>query len=127
MQTVESLCHIVAQFMVMIGVAIIVVGALKTFFQYAKLECSRISHPIKSFRLDRLRSHFGAYLLMGLEFSVGADIVSTMIEPTYKGLIILGGLIVIRTFIAYFIERERKGIREEIKEEVQTATPGATS
>ena len=117
MHKVESLCHIIAESMVVIGVAIIVIGALKTLFQYLKLEKTKCDHAQKSFKLDQLRSHFGAYLLMGLEFSVGADIVLTMLEPSYEGLIILAGLILIRTFIAYFLERERNDIRKEIQEE----------
>lgn len=111
------ICHVLAEAMVIIGVSIIILGALKTLLLCFKSEFSRQNHHGKSIQLDILRSHFGAYLLMGLEFSVGADIILTMLEPSKDGLLILGGLVVIRTFIAFFLERERRDIRQEIKEE----------
>ncbi len=99
------------------GVLVIAVGALKTLLYSIHAECSKARHTRKASHLDRLRVHFGAYLLLGLEFSVGADIVLTMLLPSYEGLVILGGLILIRTFIAFFIGRERKGLNGESKPE----------
>jgi len=117
MHRLEGICHLVAQSMVVIGVVIITIGVLKAILEYLKIELSRDSFHEKSLVVDAARSDLGAYLLMGLEFSVAADIILTMLEPDYQGLIILGGLIVIRTTIAYFLGKEREDIRRELKDE----------
>ena len=107
--------------MVIIGVLIIVIGVIKAAVLYLRLEFSSGGFQEKSLNLDELRSHLGAYLLMGLEFSVAADIILTMLEPDYHSLIVLGGLIVIRTVIAWFLGKEREEIRKELNEEKSKA------
>ena len=54
-----------------------------------------------------------AYLLLGLEFSVAADIIETFLAPSNEALIQLGVLILIRTVIGYFVGRERAEYRRE--------------
>jgi len=49
---------------------------------------------------------FGAWLLLGLEFELGADIIRTAIAPTWQQLGQLGVIAVIRTFLNYFLERD---------------------
>jgi uncharacterized membrane protein len=41
-----------------------------------------------------------------LEFLIAADIIHTIVEPTLKELAILGGIVVIRTIISFFLGRE---------------------
>lgn len=66
-------------------------------------------HP-GSDAFELYRSNLGRAILLGLEFLVAADIISTVaIEPTVQSLIILGGLILIRTFLSFSIEVEIEG------------------
>lgn len=50
--------------------------------------------------------NFGVWLLLGLEFELGADIVRTAISPTWHDLGQLGTIAVIRTFLNYFLEKD---------------------
>jgi uncharacterized membrane protein len=59
----------------------------------------------------------GQYLALGLEFLLGKDILESIINPTWEGLGMLGSIVVIRTVITFFLERELKEIREEMKDE----------
>jgi uncharacterized membrane protein len=43
---------------------------------------------------------------LGLEFLIAADIIRTIIRPTLEELAILGGIVVIRTVISYFLGKE---------------------
>ncbi|MBB4039437.1 putative membrane protein [Microvirga flocculans] len=56
------------------------------------------------------RSNLGRAILLGLEFLVAADIINTVaIEPTLQSLFILGGIILIRTFLSFSLEVEIEG------------------
>jgi uncharacterized membrane protein len=49
---------------------------------------------------------FGVWLLLSLEFQVGADIIRTAISPTWTQIGQLGAIAVIRTFLNYFLEAD---------------------
>lgn len=47
-------------------------------------------------------SSLGHSILLGLDLSVAADIINTVaIEPTIHSLTVLGGIVLIRTFLSY--------------------------
>lgn len=56
--------------------------------------------------------HFGMWLLLGLEFELGADVVKTAIAPTWSDIGQLGAVAVIRVFLNYFLTKdmERYGL-----------------
>lgn len=56
------------------------------------------------------RSSLGRSILLGLEFLVAADIINTVaIEPTIRSLIVLAGIVAIRTFLSFSLEVEIDG------------------
>jgi uncharacterized membrane protein len=56
------------------------------------------------------RRHLGHGILLGLEFLVAADIIrSVAIEPTLNGLMVLAGIVLIRTFLSLTLEVEISG------------------
>jgi len=90
-----------------VAVAIILWGAIFSLFEIVKNELSRVSAAIKrTASLHQIRHVLGSYLLLGLEFLIAADIIRTIVRPTLEELAILGGIVVIRTVISYFLGRE---------------------
>lgn len=53
------------------------------------------------------------HLLFGLEVLIAADIIGTILEPNHQSLLILGGMVLIRTVIAYFLEKELQAMNNE--------------
>jgi uncharacterized membrane protein len=51
-------------------------------------------------------ARFGVWLLLSLEFELGADIIRTAISPTWSQIGQLGAIAVIRTFLNYFLEED---------------------
>jgi uncharacterized membrane protein len=49
---------------------------------------------------------FGMWLLLGLEFELAADIIGSVLSPTWQELGKLGAIAVIRTFLNYFLEKD---------------------
>jgi uncharacterized membrane protein len=64
---------------------------------------------------------FGVWLLLGLEFELAADIISSLVSPTWEDIGQLGAIAVIRTFLNYFLEKdldhadEKAGPREPVR------------
>jgi uncharacterized membrane protein len=59
---------------------------------------------------------FGTWLLLGLEFALAADIIATVVSPTWDDIGELGAIAIIRTFLNYFLERDlEKAERERIE------------
>lgn len=56
------------------------------------------------------RANLGRGILLGLEFLVGADIISTITAPlTLETVGLLGLVILIRTFLSFSLETEIEG------------------
>ena len=57
-----------------------------------------------------MRATFGRSVLLGLEVLVAADIIRTVaVEPTIDNLLVLGLLVLIRTFLSWSLEVEIDG------------------
>lgn len=89
-----------------IGVAIIVWGLVLTVYRLMKLEFSRFKHKSIYRERESVRHQFASYLLLALEFLIAADIILTVIHPTFEEIAILASIVVIRTVISYFLEKE---------------------
>ena len=61
----------------------------------------------------QLRADFGSYLLLGLEFLIASDILKTVVDPTLDELAILGGVVIVRTVLSVFLNKEIKELAEE--------------
>jgi uncharacterized membrane protein len=58
-----------------------------------------------------LRQVFGATLLLGLEILVAADLIRTVaVAPTLDNVLVLGMIVLIRTFLSFSLEIEIDGV-----------------
>ena len=58
-----------------------------------------------------LRETFGGVLLLTLEFLVAADLVRTVaVSPTLRNALVLGLIVVIRTFLSFSLQIEIDGV-----------------
>ncbi|MGO9952109.1 MAG: DUF1622 domain-containing protein [Dissulfurispiraceae bacterium] len=88
-----------------VGVLVMVVGAILAagrFFVSRHVEWSQ------SYRL--FRQDLGRAILLGLEFLIAADIIQTVIvAPTLGNVVILGLIVLIRTFLSMALQLEIEG------------------
>ena len=89
-----------------IGVAIIVWGVVLTVYRLLKLEFSRMKHKSIYRERESVRHLFATYLLLALEFLIAADIIATVIHPSFEEIAILASIVAIRTVVSYFLEKE---------------------
>lgn len=48
----------------------------------------------------------GVWPLLGPEFELAADIIGSIVSPTWQDIGALGAIAVIRTFLNYFLEKD---------------------
>ena len=89
-----------------VAVAIIIWGVLLMLFRLIILEVSRIKKRSIYYERESLRHQLGSYLLLGLEFLIAADIIRTITHPTLIDIAVLASIVVIRTLISFFLDRE---------------------
>jgi uncharacterized membrane protein len=85
------------------AVAIVGYGAAEAFFRLVRFGVARsASHGTRKGIWQR----FGVWLLLGLEFELAADIIRTVVSPTWRDIGELAAIAAIRTFLNYFLERD---------------------
>jgi uncharacterized membrane protein len=108
MGTEESWIHLATRAVEIVGTAIIVVGAFGSLGLFL-IEMAKRSSP-RAILVAQFRSGLGRSILLGLEFLVAADIINTVaVEPTIRSLLVLAGIVLIRTFLSFSLEVEIDG------------------
>jgi uncharacterized membrane protein len=98
----------VAQAFEISAAIILIVGLFLAF--YLSVRTYRATHNgTAAYRT--LRQSFGGVILLGLEVLVAGDLIRTVaVEPTLNNVIILGLIVLIRTFLSFSLEIEIDGV-----------------
>jgi len=85
------------------AVSVVAFGAIDGFISLLGLVAKPYaSHGVRK----QIWRRFGTWLLLGLEFELAADIVRSVVSPTWQEIGQLGAIAIIRTFLNYFLERD---------------------
>jgi uncharacterized membrane protein len=102
-----SWMEIAARVLEWAGVGVIVVGSLLASLIFAR----DFRGGDRKAAYDQYRANLGRGILLGLEFLVGADIISTVTAPlTWESVSLLGLIVVIRTLLSFSLEIEIEGV-----------------
>jgi uncharacterized membrane protein len=88
-----------------VAVVVVTYGALEGFVRLLVL-------PLKASTTRGSRTEiwrrFGVWLMLGLEFELAADVISSVVSPTWKDIGELAAIALIRTFLNYFLQQDLK-------------------
>jgi uncharacterized membrane protein len=88
-----------------VGVFIVVGGALVATVRLAL----RRAHGVGDFYMS-YRQDVGRAILLGLEFLIAGDIIRTVVvAPTMQNVVVLGLIVLIRTFLSLSLQLEIEG------------------
>ena len=88
-----------------IGVLVIVVGAMIATGRFLVSRHGEAGQPYRLFRQE-----LGRAILLGLEFLIAGDIIRTVVvAPTLENVMILGLIVLIRTFLSMALQLEVEG------------------
>ena len=78
---------------------------------------------------ESFRRQLGRSILLGLEFLVAADIIRTVaVTPTVQSVLVLAGIVLIRTFLSFSLQLEMTGAWPwQKRRSVSTDEPGGAS
>lgn len=88
------------------GMVIMVWGIIFCFFRFLRSEWQSKKGTQSIDQRENIRVHLGTYLLLGLEFLIAADILHSAHHPELESLYVLGMIVLIRTVISFFLNRE---------------------
>ena len=87
------------------GVLVIVVGLLISTCRYVAPRRQSSGNPYRDYR-----QNLGRSILLGLELLVAGDIIRTVaVAPTLSNVLVLGIIMLIRTFLSMSIQLELEG------------------
>ena len=101
----------------------IAIGLIVTIIKtYSERNRNPGDHPMHTF----FRKMFGGWLIVALEFQLAADIVGTIVSPTTSHLIELGAIALIRTFLNYFLVKELREEKNNLRTGIQKKKEGVS-
>jgi uncharacterized membrane protein len=90
-----------------IAVFCIILGIFKT-----GQKAIGLNHHHSTDQFSQIRLEFGMWLVMALEFQLGADVLATTLSTSFDDLGKLGLVALIRTFLNYFLTKELESQRQ---------------
>ena len=93
-----------------IGILLIAIGGLQAFL---RVLVDFFRAPMAFGWRRKVWVDLGVWLMLSLQFLLGADIVRSAIAPTWTTIGQLAAIAAIRTFLNYFLEKDIEKMRSE--------------
>lgn len=103
---IEEIVRYIVDILNAFSVIILLVGVIKAAFDFIKNEFSRGNHFEVAMKNNNIKIYLGSYVLLSLEVLIASDIIETIMNPSIDDMLILAGIVVIRTAISYFLGKE---------------------
>ena len=100
-----------------VGIGILIIGFVKGFIMFLRLEADRLAGKRDYEELFQLRNILGTYIIISLDFLIVSDIIHSVVSPQFTELLNLGIIVVLRTAIGFFLGKELQELRHELKVE----------
>ncbi|HDQ07376.1 MAG TPA: DUF1622 domain-containing protein [Methanoculleus sp.] len=97
----NTLLEAIVFFFEVVGAALIIYGGIRATVRVLLLEIRKTDISYNQIRINLTNK-----IVFGLEFLIAADILGTILNPTQEELVMLAVVVVIRTVLGYFLEKE---------------------
>ncbi len=95
------------------AIAILLLGIVRFTGWFVSGEVMRRDAHERDHQLNRGRLALGRHILASLEVLIVADLIRTVLHLTLANIVLLGGLVLIRTFISFSLEYEMRALEKE--------------
>ena len=103
----------VAAILVLFAILVMLIGVVRFALGFVKAEIARDS-DMRARVINMERVELGRYILAGLELLIVSDIIHTALSLDFLNLVYLAILVLIRSAISYFLDREMAESRKEV-------------
>ena len=95
------------------AILVLLIGAARFIAGCAVAELAkRGADRVESLNVERVE--LGRYILAGLELFIVSDVIHTALSLAMQDLVFLGVLVLIRSVISFFLEREIQTLKKEL-------------
>lgn len=98
------------------SIFVLVWGVLKACVDFVRSEITTKNRYQIAKNNTLIKNYLGSYVLLSLEILIAADIIESIINPTFQDILKLGLVVLIRTVISYFLNMEIKEGMTEVDE-----------
>ena len=91
-----------------LSVLVIIYGVIMQFIGFIISELTAKDRSVAVEKVTMLKNFLGTYILFALEILIGADIIESILAPSIDHILSLAALVIIRTIISYFLNKEIK-------------------
>jgi|LGOV01.1.fsa_nt_gb uncharacterized membrane protein len=98
--------HNISVVIAICALLIMVWGVVLTLVRMVYSEINKRGKLVMHNLREELRIKLGSYILLGLEVLIVADVVESVSDPSVEELYRLGGIVLIRTVMGFFLEKE---------------------
>ena len=108
-----DIVKLVVPWIEMVGIAVVMWGALEGLIGLLLRMKSVLLKGLEHVSISHIRVTIGEKTALGLDFFLAGDIIQTIMIPSWESLAILGGIVVIRTVIAFFLNKDLRELTEK--------------
>ncbi len=103
----------VASVIVLLSILVMLIGVVRFAIGFVHAEVTRDSDE-RARVINMERVELGRYILAGLELLIVSDIIHTALSLEFVNLVYLALLVLIRSAISYFLDRELAESRKDL-------------
>ncbi|MDH4161232.1 MAG: DUF1622 domain-containing protein [Nitrospirota bacterium] len=111
MESIHRAVEVVSLGVSIIGAVVTIWGVIEAVVGFLSLKFSRAGKDEIAMS-EFLRQKLGAHLLLGLEIFIAADVISSVVSPTWNKVGLLAAIVAIRTVLSYFLRMEVRQTRQ---------------
>lgn len=97
-----------------IAIVIMLWGVILSTFKFVHGEITIKDENKQIIFREKIRAFLATYILLGLELFIVGDIIAIIINPTQEELTVLVIIVIVRTIISFFLEREFRSTISEV-------------
>lgn len=112
-QLLIDLVEIVVPWIEMVGIGVVLWGAIEGLLKLLLRVKSVLTRESQLIPISHIRASIGEKTALGLDFFLAGDIIQTIMVPSWESLAILGGIVVIRTVIAFFLNKDLRELADK--------------
>ena len=108
MQLFETVMDVIKYFLYGFSILILLWGAANAFINFFKIRLQKSTNKETIKSNTYIKIEMGSYVLLSLEILIAADIIDSILKPTFEDIFRLGAVVLIRTIISFFLTKEIK-------------------
>jgi uncharacterized membrane protein len=88
-----------------VGAAVVIWGVARAMVAFVRLSVAGSGQDFMT-GTAVIRERLGAQLLLSLEIFIGADIINSVVAPSWENVGLLAAIVAVRTVLSYFLGKE---------------------